>query len=223
MTSDQLRQNGGQRNSGSLPEGGLRERSKARRREAIIRAAFTLFAERGYQATTIADIAAAAEVAPRTVLMYFPSKQDIAMARFSATVESLTAAMRALPPGESPAESIGRWLRAYQAAADQELAELALRMFAANPELDALRATRLAPTIAEGAGLVARETGAAPGSPGPRIASVAAAAVILELLDFPPGPRQEEAITAATRFLGAGIDALGSTASTTDRPVKTSE
>ncbi len=39
-------------------DGGLRERSKARRREAIIRAALELFADRGYDATTIADIAA---------------------------------------------------------------------------------------------------------------------------------------------------------------------
>src|SRR6204780_116911 len=218
MEHSEVREGGGLRDGGTGPAGtGLRERSKARRRAAIIRAAFTLFAERGYQATTIADIAAAAEVAPRTVAMYFPSKQDIAMARFSATVDSLTGAMRAVAPGQSITEAIGRWLRAYQAAADRELTELALRMFAANPELNALRSTRMAAIIAEGADLVARETGAAPGSPGPRIASVAAAAILLELLDFPPGPRREEAITAATRFLHAGIAALGTAASTTDR------
>src|SRR3984885_2999224 len=196
---------------------GLRERSKARRRAAIIRAAFTLFAERGYQAITIADIAAAAEVAPRTVAMYFPSKQEIAMARFSATTDSLTDAMRGLAPGQSITEVVGRWLRAYETAADRDLTELALRMFAANPELNALRSARVAATIAEGAALVARETGAAPGNPGPRMASVATAAILLELLDFPPGPRREEAITAAMRFLDAGIAALGSAASTMER------
>src|ERR1700678_1607255 len=101
---------------GTGPENaGLRERSKARRRAAIIRAAFTLFAERGYQATTIAAIAAAAEVAPRTVAMYFPSKQDIAMARVSATVDSLTSAMRGLAPGQSITESVGRGRGAYEA------------------------------------------------------------------------------------------------------------
>src|ERR1700728_3578871 len=214
----------GLREDGGLPDGigrsggrGLRERSKARRRAAIIRAAFTLCAERGYQATTIADIAAAAEVAPRTVAMYFPSKQDIAMARFSATVDSLTSAMRALAPGQSITEAVGRWLRTYEAAADRELTELALRMFAANLELNALRSAWMAATIAEGAALVARETGAAPGDPGPQMASVATAAILLELLDFPPGPRREEAITAAMRFLDAGIAALGSAASTMER------
>ncbi len=203
--------------AGGQPEGGLRERSKARRRAAIIRAAFTLFAERGYQATTIADIAAAAEVAPRTVAMYFPSKQDIAMARFTATMDSLTEAIRGLAPGQSVTEALGRWLRAYEAAADRDLTDLALRMFAANPELNALRSARMAETIAEGAVLVARETGAAPGDPGPRIASAAAAAILLELLDIPPGPRREKAITAAMRFLDAGIAALATAASTTDR------
>src|SRR6202050_235708 len=219
MDHSGLREDGGLPDGSGRPDGsGLRERSKARRRAAIIRAAFTLFAERGYQATTIADIAAAAEAAPRTVAMYFPSKQDIAMARFSATVDSLTGAMRAVAPGPSITEATGRWLRAYQAAADRELTELALRMFAANPELNALRSTRMAAIIAEGAAVVAHKTGAAPASPGPRIASVAAAAILLELLDFPPGPRREEAITAAMRFLDAGIAALGTAAaSITDR------
>jgi AcrR family transcriptional regulator len=218
MEHSEVREGGGLRDGGTGSAGtGLRERSKARRRAAIIRAAFTLFAERGYQATTIADIAAAAEVAPRTVAMYFPSKQDIAMARFSATVDSLTSAMRGLAPGQSITESVGRWLRAYEAAADRDLTQLALRMFAANPELNALRSAGMSETIAEGATLVARETGAAPGDPGPRMASVATAAILLELLDFPPGPRREEAIIAAMRFLDAGIAALGTAASATDR------
>lgn len=66
-----------------MVETSLRERGKARRGGAIQRAAFRLFAERGYDATTIADIAAAAEVAPRTIAGYFASKQDIALFRTS--------------------------------------------------------------------------------------------------------------------------------------------
>jgi AcrR family transcriptional regulator len=115
--------------------------------------------------TTIADISEAAEVAPRTVATYFPSKQDIAMARFGATVDSLTSVMRALPPGDNISEAIGQWLRAYEAAADSELGGLAQRRFAANPELNALRSARMAVMVDLGAGLVARETGAA-GRPG---------------------------------------------------------
>jgi AcrR family transcriptional regulator len=191
-----------------LREPGLRERSKARRRAAIIRAGLELFAERGYDATTVADIAAAAEVAPRTVAMYFPSKQDIAMSRFNAAVDELTGALRARAPGESVTSVIERWLRAEEPGADRELKELSLRMFRVNPELNALRMARMSEAAAQGAEVVAGDVGLPPGSVGPRIAAAAAGAILVELVDIPPGPRRDEAITAAMRFLDAGIASL---------------
>jgi AcrR family transcriptional regulator len=56
---------------------GLRERKKQRTRETIARVARELFAERGYHATTLPDIAEAADVSTRTIFAYFPSKEDI--------------------------------------------------------------------------------------------------------------------------------------------------
>ena len=188
--------------------GGLRERSKARRRAAITQAAVRLFAERGYDATTIADIAAEAEVAPRTVATYFASKQDIAMARFSDLVNSLTGALCERAPTESVTDVIGRWLRTEGHCTNQESNDLGRRMFAANPELNALRHARMAEPIAMGAELIAGETGAAPGDPGPRLAALAAASIIVELSEIPPGPKKDAAVAEAMRFLNAGIAAL---------------
>jgi AcrR family transcriptional regulator len=189
-------------------DGGLRERSKARRREAIIRAALELFADRGYNATTIADIAAAAEVAPRTVAMYFPSKQDIAMARFSQSVDELTDALRDRSPDESGTAIVSRWLL-DGADGTEELKALSARMFAANPELNALRTARMSSAIAEGAARIASDTGAAPADPMPRIAAVATAAIVIELADIPPGPQREQVTAVAMRFLEAGLATLG--------------
>lgn len=86
---------------------GLRERKKLRTRQAIATAALRLFAERGYEETTIADIAAAADVAPRTFFGYFPSKEDVVFAEIDDRLAEVAERLRRTS-GETPMETIRR-------------------------------------------------------------------------------------------------------------------
>src|SRR3954469_21544690 len=68
---------------------GLRERKKQQTREQIAAAGLELFGRRGYHPTTVADVAAAAEVSERTVYTYFPAKEDILFADHAELQERL--------------------------------------------------------------------------------------------------------------------------------------
>jgi len=91
---------------------GLRERKKQRTREQIVEAAMRLFDERGFHATTITDIAAAAEVAPRTFFAYFPSKEAVVFHNLDRDLDSLASALRDRLPGETAFDALRRWIDA---------------------------------------------------------------------------------------------------------------
>ncbi|WP_062211010.1 TetR/AcrR family transcriptional regulator [Demequina oxidasica] len=80
-------------------DGGLRERKKAQRRLALHEAAVELFEKNGYDATTVAQIAASAGVSPRTYFSYFPTKEAALFAPLDDAISSLEEAL-ATPPAE---------------------------------------------------------------------------------------------------------------------------
>jgi AcrR family transcriptional regulator len=91
---------------------GIRERKKERTREQIVDAAMGLFAERGYHATTIADIATAADVARRTFFAYFPSKEAVVFHNVDRDLDGLASALRDRLPGETAFDALRRWIDA---------------------------------------------------------------------------------------------------------------
>ncbi|WP_045878396.1 TetR family transcriptional regulator [Pseudofrankia sp. DC12] len=68
---------------------GVTERNKLRTRREMAEAAGRLFLERGYDATTVQDIADAAGVSPRTFFRYFPAKEDVVTAIASASMDDV--------------------------------------------------------------------------------------------------------------------------------------
>jgi AcrR family transcriptional regulator len=85
----------------AAPTEGLRERKKRAAREAIAAAARRLFAERGFDAVTVAEVAAAADVSEKTVFNHFATKEDLAFAGREQGITMFVAAIAERPPSRS--------------------------------------------------------------------------------------------------------------------------
>jgi AcrR family transcriptional regulator len=81
---------------------GLRDRKKERTRSRLLDVALSLFEEKGFDATTVEEIAAAAEVAPRTLFRYFTSKEDLVLLGQDAENRQIAERLRLRPPQQSP-------------------------------------------------------------------------------------------------------------------------
>ncbi|MEU0600046.1 TetR/AcrR family transcriptional regulator [Streptomyces sp. NPDC006393] len=88
--------------SGQPGQPGLRERKKQRTRAAISDAAIHLFLEQGFNETSVAQVAEAAEVSKRTLFAYFPSKEDLVVHRLADHETESARVVRARPPGTAP-------------------------------------------------------------------------------------------------------------------------
>jgi AcrR family transcriptional regulator len=187
---------------------GLRERKKQRTRAAIVEAAMRLFAERGFDGTTIADIAAEADIAPRTFFGYFPSKEEVVFNDFDADFKSLGARLAGRPPGETAIGALRTWVVEPVAAPgfDAEAKACRRRLIV---ESDALAArdehvkSRFRDLLAEA---VARDLADTPDALRPRMVAAAAIAALEAISE-----RDADALAVlgqATAFLRGGLDAL---------------
>lgn len=152
---------------------GLRQRHTERTRAAIVSAALELFAERGFQATTVDEIAEQAEVAPRTFFRYFPTKEAVLFADARAQRERLVARLADRPEDEHPFLSLTVAVGelADEAALQGESARLRSRIAAENPAVWAYERTVLEADMADAlASFVAgRLVDIGPSDPRPRV------------------------------------------------------
>jgi AcrR family transcriptional regulator len=94
----------------------LRERKRDRTRKALIDAALDLFERNGYDGTTVADIAEAADIGTRTFFSYFASKEELLFPESDARVAAAVTAIAHRKPDDRPADVLLRALRDVGAA-----------------------------------------------------------------------------------------------------------
>jgi AcrR family transcriptional regulator len=86
----------------------LRDRKKRETRQRISDMATMLFAMRGFEAVTVAEVAEAADVSKMTVFNYFPRKEDLLLDRHEDRLETLRSVIRDRPAGESVVAALRR-------------------------------------------------------------------------------------------------------------------
>jgi AcrR family transcriptional regulator len=172
------------------PELGLRELKKQRTRELIAETARRLFAERGFERVTIAEVARAAEVSEQTVFNYFPTKEDLVYWRLASFEEELLATIREREPGESVLRAFGRFvlqrrglLAEQDPQARERLAELT-RMITESPALLAREREIFDRYTQSLAAVIAEETGARDGDVRPWVVANALMGIHRALVDY---------------------------------------
>jgi mycofactocin system transcriptional regulator len=145
-------------------------RRRATSRQELEVAAFGLFAERGFEATTVDDIARAAGIGRRTFFRYFPSKNDIPWGAFDDELQHMRARLKACPPEVPLMDAIRLALVDFNRVAPDQVPmhrrrmELILRV----PALFAYSTLRFTAWRAVVAEFVAERTGGRPDSLAPQ-------------------------------------------------------
>jgi AcrR family transcriptional regulator len=209
-------------------EPGLRERKKQRTRETIARVAVELFEERGYEATTVADIAEAADVSTRTIFSYFPSKEAIFFCDFPALKAELVRALEGRPEDKDTLETVRDFiLSAGSHLVDDDLHGRRERIVEADDTLRSHKRARLGEIEEVVATAIAGELDGGADDLRPQLVAASLIAAFEAFDDRPelgavtPGDVATK-IDPVFTFLRGGLDALSSSQGTTRRRRKAS-
>jgi AcrR family transcriptional regulator len=173
---------------GQRKKPGARERRRLETRERIVAAAADLFAERGFDAVSVVEIARRAGVVEKTVFNHFPVKEGLVFEADPPIREALLEAARRRPAGESVSAAAGSFVvRAMAVLGSPEaapgVAEMA-RVVRGSRTLQIREREILGELTAALAGLIAEETRAPEGALEPWLAANAVVGLYASLLDL---------------------------------------
>jgi AcrR family transcriptional regulator len=195
---------------------GLRERKKQQTRDTIARAGLELFAERGYDQTTLAEIAEAANVSPRTIFSYFENKEDILFCEEARFLDQLRQTLDDRPEGTTTVDAIREFLSSIEPP--DEAARLRKQIVMATPALQmrmGARHSQLEPMLAVS---IAKDLQAEPGDLRPLLIAASMTAAFMSVSDrffeaeaSAEPVRHEQAMAIldeVLEFLRGGLEAL---------------
>jgi AcrR family transcriptional regulator len=172
-----------------VTEPGLRERKKQQTRRLLADTARQLFADRGFDAVTVAEVAHAADVSEPTVRNYFPRKEDLVFSGLEGFEDGLLTAIRERPTGQTVFDAFATFVgepRGLLAAGDKtsatRLREIS-RMITDSTSLLTREQQILARYTASLTDLIADETGAGADDPRPAVTAAALIGVHRTLID----------------------------------------
>ena len=198
----------------SVVRPGLRERKKLQTRETIARVALQLFAERGYEQTTLAEIADAADVSKRTIFAYFQSKEDILFCDEPAFFEQLKETLEQRPPGATTVDALRDFLSSVgQVDDDAKLRKKIIHTDEALRRSERARFAQIEQLIADS---IAKDLDAAPDDVRPPLVAASITAAFTTMRDRLEAESGEEIsheqamaiLDEVLEFLSGGLEAL---------------
>lgn len=186
-------------------------RPPATSRPELEAVAFRLFAERGFDETSVEDVAAAAGIGRRTFFRYYPSKTDLVWGDFAAELERMRAGLAATPSEVPMMQAVRHGVVEFNRIPPDQLDQHRRRLglILGVPTLLANSTLRFAQWRDVIAGFVAHRVGLGPGDLLPRVVgycALGAAMAAYEEWLREPAADLSELLDEALRQLGAGFD-----------------